>query len=164
MVPTPSLGVKRLVDHLHQQKVPIAVATSSYRSAYDLKTQNHQALFSLFQTVVCGDDPEIKHGKPAPDIFLLAASRLKEATGNGDKLENSTKQFLVFEDSPSGVQAAVNAKMRVVWIPDCNLPQNGDVTADEVLGSMQDFDPSRWGLPPYPSESDSAEVQGTEES
>jgi len=40
-------------------------------------------------TVVCGDDPELKNGKPAPDIYLLAAQRLGV----------NPRECLVFEDA-----------------------------------------------------------------
>ena len=31
--------------------------------------------FSCFGHTVCSDDPDVKHGKPAPDIYFVAASR-----------------------------------------------------------------------------------------
>jgi hypothetical protein len=55
------------------------VATSSGSESVDVKTKNHQALFQLFHHVVMGSsDAEVKHGKPAPDIFLVAAQRFPD--------------------------------------------------------------------------------------
>ena len=57
----------------------------SYRSNkkhFELKTQSHRELFSLMHHVVNGDDPEVKQGKPSPDIFL-AASKCFEVCENG---------------------------------------------------------------------------------
>ena len=61
--------------HLHSHGVPIAVATSSSSNSYGLKISKKMELFSLFAHSVCSDDKEMKHGKPAPDIYLIAASR-----------------------------------------------------------------------------------------
>lgn len=100
-------GAPEFVAGLKQRGVRLAVATSSYRALFELKTAKHP-WFSLFDVVVCGDDPELERPKPAPDIFLLAAQRL------GVEAQNS----VIFEDSPAGVQAAVATEARVVALVD----------------------------------------------
>ena len=62
-------------------------------------------LLSLFQTIITPRD--VKRGKPAPDMFLLAAERM------GVKPEDC----LVFEDGQSGLDAAKAAGMASVFIP-----------------------------------------------
>lgn len=142
----PLPGVLRFVRHLKSQDFPIAVATSSHRSAFNVKTQNNQALFSLFgNQITCGDDDPLWKGKPHPDIFLGAAKSLStEASA-------SPRSCLVFEDAPSGVQAALNAGMRVVWIPDPNLSIDTDIASKcfKVLKSMSEFEPEWIGLPSF---------------
>lgn len=45
----------------------------------ELKTRNHMALFDLFHHKVMGtSDPEVVNGKPAPDIFFVAARRFPD--------------------------------------------------------------------------------------
>ncbi len=59
----------------------------------------------LFDAEATGDD--VERGKPAPDLFLLAASRLGVEPA----------ACVVFEDAPLGVAAAVAAGMRVIAVP-----------------------------------------------
>jgi len=67
------------VKHLHQNNIPIALATGSHRSVFDIKISRYQQFFSLFHHVVCGSsDPDVEHGKPHPDIFLVAAQRFED--------------------------------------------------------------------------------------
>ncbi|KAJ3228379.1 Pseudouridine-5'-phosphatase [Clydaea vesicula] len=144
----PLPGVLKLVKHLKKHNIPICVATSSYKKAYDLKIKNNQELFSLFEEkVICGDDKDITNGKPYPDIFLAAARKLGKTINAMDE----NRDCLVFEDAPSGVLAGLNAKMRVCWIPDKKLKLDEQLTGlvDSVIFSMEDFVPENFGLPKF---------------
>ena len=124
-------GVIKLVEHLAQHNIPQAIASSSSQQNFELKTVNHQDWLKHFQLFTLGDDPEIQQGKPAPDIFLLTAQRMNA------KPENC----LVFEDSLSGMKAAIAAGMSVVVIPDPLFDQQLFSAADIVLNSIQEFNP-----------------------
>lgn len=147
----PLPGVERLVHHLKQHNIPIAVATSSHLEAFKLKTMNNESLFSLFDVIVTGDDPSIKRGKPAPDIFLEAGKRLLQLDSFDSEDQQLTKSFLVFEDAPSGVRAALNANMHVCWVHDKMLTLDPELSksASAVMDSMEKFEPHNFGLPAY---------------
>lgn len=138
-------AAEKLVRHLHKHGVPIALASGSDQHNFELKTKNHQELFSLFHhSVLSSSDPEVKHGKPAPDCFLVAAARFKDPP----KPEN----VLVFEDAPNGVEAACAAGMQVIWVPDPRADRSALQQKSEViLDSLEDFRPEDFGLPPYSS-------------
>ncbi len=123
-------GTVNLVEHLANHNVPQAIATSSSRQNFEMKTVQHQDWLKHFELFTFGDDPEIEQGKPAPDIFLLTAKRLNAQPEN----------CIVFEDSLSGMKAAIAAGMYVVVIPDPVFDKKLFSAADRVLNSMTEFD------------------------
>lgn len=87
-------GAARLVQHLAQCQVPLAIATSTPRASFEKKMAAHGAVLALFSAVVCGDDAGVSAGKPAPDIYQEAARQLGVACGDA----------LAIEDAPSGIE------------------------------------------------------------
>lgn len=96
----PTVAFARRVAATH----PIAVASGGPRKIV-LQSLKISGLKSLFPIVVTSDD--VAHGKPAPDMFLLAARRMNVAP----------EQCLVFEDAEPGIRAAKAAGMRWVRVP-----------------------------------------------
>ncbi|KAG6456126.1 hypothetical protein O3G_MSEX009580 [Manduca sexta] len=135
-------GAKKLVEHLHNRGIPIALATSSSRESVDLKMKNHKGLLQLFHHLTMGtSDPEVTKGKPDPCIFLVCASRFDE--------KPESENCLVFEDAVNGVKAACAANMPVVAVPDPRIDPQQLENATLVLKSLEDFQPELFGLPSY---------------
>jgi len=106
--------------------------------------------------IICADD--VKQGKPCPDVFLAAAKLLGRTVEDGDYPDvdetsrSERKKGLVFEDAILGVQAGLRAGMQVVWVPDIRLTALEDGKAlkpQQILTSLEEFQPEEWGLPPY---------------
>ncbi len=99
------LPIKPVVEYAerHLGHLPMAVASGGLRHVV-VRTLQVLGLEGLFPVVVTAED--VTHGKPAPDTFLLAAERLGvEPT-----------KCLVFEDSPTGIEAADRAGMAHVHV------------------------------------------------
>jgi pseudouridine-5'-monophosphatase len=129
-------GAEALTRALASRGVPIAVATSSEKHLFESKTSRHGEWFSLFDAVVVGDDPRVKKGKPAPDVFLVAAAELGVAPAD----------CVVFEDAPAGLAAAHAAGMQVVAIPDRAMDRAPYKTADLVINAYANITPEDLGL------------------
>jgi len=132
-------GAKEMTTHFFKLGIPQAIATSSSSPMFEAKFEKHKKWFSQFTQIVRGDDPELKEGKPAPDIFLLAAKRLGV----------DPAECLVFEDAPTGTEAALAAGMSVVVVPDPNMDHSNYKNASQIISSLKDFDPEYWGLPKF---------------
>jgi HAD superfamily hydrolase (TIGR01509 family) len=126
--PTP--GAVELVQRCVALDIPMALATSSSRAAVALKTAPHPWLEAI-TTRVHGDDPALAAGKPAPDVFLLAAERLGVAPA----------QTWAFEDSPAGAQAARAAGCQVFVVPPAQISERERQQVypgiDRFLSSLQ---------------------------
>ena len=129
-------GARELTMALRAAEVPIAVATSSARPLYDLKTSRHGPWFAEFDVVLTGDDPRIARGKPAPDIYLLAAR----------ELGTDPVRCVAIEDAPAGVEAAHAAGMQVIAVPDPALGRDRVAAADMVLDSLVGLRPADLGF------------------
>ena len=94
-------GVKPFIHRLLSRGLKLAVASSSDGELIQ-QILAMSGLSPLFSALAAGD--EVANPKPDPEIFLLAARRLSV----------TPEACLVFEDSPSGVHAALAAGMEVV--------------------------------------------------
>jgi pseudouridine-5'-monophosphatase len=122
-------GAPELIAKLKARGCRLAVATSSFRPLFELKTRRH-SWFSHFDAIVCGDDPRVKNPKPAPDIFLAAAERLGV----------TADKCVIFEDSPSGVEAALASGARVIALVDPQMERTAYRGAHLVIEKYAELD------------------------
>ena len=125
----PMPGAIELVERCRVLEIPMAIATSSGKEAATIKLEPHGWLEPVMVRV-CGDDPKIKAGKPAPDLFLEAARRLGVAP----------EQCWAFEDAVAGAEAALAAGCRVFVVPAPGLGAHhypAEVTLLERLDDLE---------------------------
>ncbi len=107
---------RQILEQLKDAGFRLALATSTNRDRAEIELRE-AGIIGFFDTLAFGN--EVERGKPAPDIFLLAARRLGL----------SPEACAVLEDSPNGIRAAIDAGMEGLWIPDQILPQERPDTA-----------------------------------
>ncbi|VDM18246.1 unnamed protein product [Hydatigera taeniaeformis] len=145
-------GVQKLIEYFKENSIPMAVASGSMSQQVPHKMWNHREVWQHISHVVAsGDDPEVLRGKPSPDVFQVALKRFNDPLARPETT-------LVFEDAWNGVQAGLAAGMFVVWVPEAfegpNFPADADLNEEEKtrvirLNSLEEFDPSLFGLPHY---------------
>lgn len=125
--PEPMPGVLALLEASRALGLKIGLASSSKIKAIELIV-TCLGIKDYFSTLTSGD--EVEHGKPAPDIFTLAARRLDTEPHN----------CLVIEDSQNGVKAAKSAGMNCLAVP-CEATRHQDHSqADLIVSNLLDLD------------------------
>ena len=140
-------GVQKLVRHLGESGVPMAIATNMKADQFRGGMGRVVGFdFKNFSHYVCGgDDPEVEDNKPAPDVYLVCAKRFRPEPISLDRC-------VVFEDSIRGITGAIGSGMKTVLISDEKSSQF-DAIRDQitvVVNSFDEFRPESVGLPPYP--------------
>jgi HAD superfamily hydrolase (TIGR01509 family) len=110
---------------------PLGLATSSNRPVIDAFLAA-SGLADQFRVTVSAE--EVAHGKPAPDVYVAAASMLG--------VDPATAAAV--EDSSNGLRAAAAAGMVVVAVPNQEFPPAADALAlaDTVLSSLRELTPA----------------------
>jgi len=100
----PMPGAVELLDNLQTAAMPVAVATSALRDYADF-VLTRLSLKQRFQFVLTSQD--VHRGKPDPEIYLVAAERLRLRP----------PAMMVLEDSANGCRAAIAAGAFTVAVP-----------------------------------------------
>ena len=119
----PMPGLHAAVDRLAGAGLPMAVASSGTRAYVDHVLERLRVR-AAFAAVVSGE--EVRHGKPDPEIYLLAAERLHADPGD----------CVAIEDTTHGIAAARGAGMRAVAV---THPMNATLdlsAADAVVADL----------------------------
>lgn len=104
-------GVEKVLDFLTANNVPMALGSASKNARPILKSLK---IYDRFSAIVDGND--VKKAKPDPEVFLLAA----------EKLRLGPEECLVFEDAFAGITAANSAGMLSIGIGDKEILKEAD--------------------------------------
>lgn len=125
----------KFLNQLKSRNFKTAVATSAPRANLDLIIKALK-IEDEMDSMMSSED--VKHHKPDPEVYLKSAERVGVAPSH----------CIVFEDSFSGVSAALNAGMKVVGVlsthtkeqlPPCNFYINdySEVNVDKILDLLK---------------------------
>jgi HAD superfamily hydrolase (TIGR01509 family) len=135
-------GAQAAVERL-AERWPLGLASSSNRELIDLAL-DLMGIAQHFRTTVSSE--EVARGKPAPDVYLEAASRLGI----------DPHRAAAIEDSHNGIRSAKAAGMRVIAIPNRHFPPDEEALAraDVVLNELAELSPDAVsaGAPCRPSD------------
>jgi HAD superfamily hydrolase (TIGR01509 family) len=120
-------GAAEALEALRSAGLPLAVASSTPRRLVELSLAHH-GVRPRFAHVVSAE--EVVHGKPAPDVFLLAMSRLGVPPASS----------IVVEDSLPGIAGANASGALSVWMRNDNQPEAGAIAARSI-GSLAELLP-----------------------
>ncbi len=116
-------GISSLLQALRSRGLPLGLASSSKRRWIEAGLEA-TGLGRYFGAIVSGD--EVAHGKPEPDIYLAAC----------DRLRIDPHRAVAVEDSPTGIQAAKGAGMRVIAVRTGYTRRLPLAEADRVVDSV----------------------------
>ena len=119
----PNPGLFELIDLLTGSGIKLGVASNSFRKYVTLALESLGVIDS-FACVITAED--VEQGKPAPDIYLLAAQCLG----------TEPECCLALEDSPAGMIAALSAGMSCAVIPNQHIKGANFSDATYVFSSL----------------------------
>jgi len=120
----PLAGVRELLDALRNAGVPCAVGTSTPRENV-ATVMRITGLEDCFDGISAAED--VTEGKPAPDVFLVAARSIRRPPA----------ACVVFEDAPVGIEAGLRAGMKTVGVATTHPPETL-ANAHHVVTSLED--------------------------
>ena len=116
--------VEELLKYLRENNYKIAVASSS--DTADIKNNLEKTKLEKYIDEIASG-AEVENGKPAPDVFLLAAERLGV----------DAKDCLILEDSKAGIKAGKASGAMVFMVPDMfTVDKECEDTADRILTNL----------------------------
>jgi HAD superfamily hydrolase (TIGR01509 family) len=124
-------GVRTWLERLRAAGVPCAIGSSTHRANIDLSL-GLLGLADFFSVIVTAED--VTRGKPDPQVFLTAASRIQRVP----------EWCVVFEDAFVGIEAARAGGMRVVGVATTH-PVEALRETDRAVARLDELDTTEVG-------------------
>ncbi|MEQ1841165.1 MAG: HAD family phosphatase [Verrucomicrobiales bacterium] len=126
----PLPGVVTLLEELAANGIPCSVGSSTPHE--NIRTvMEITGIGPLFAAVTAAED--VRHGKPDPEVFLIAASRIGREPGD----------CVVFEDAHVGIEAARRGGMKVIGVATTHPAESLAGSTDLVVGRLTEMTVTR---------------------
>ena len=121
-------GVDELLRRIRNWPIKCAIASGRTRP-YVIDGLTRLDVIDVFSVIVTPEDLVTSEGKPDPEIFLIAASKLKIEPRN----------CLVLEDAPHGIEAAKAAGMKAIFVPNAKFVNTYHEKADLIIKNLHEL-------------------------
>jgi HAD superfamily hydrolase (TIGR01509 family) len=123
----PIEGIRELLSALKNKNIPTAIASSSPRDFIEIVVAKFE-LQDYFSYILSGE--EVENGKPAPDVYIETAKKLRV----------QPKDCIVIEDSKNGVLAAKAAGMKCIGFENINSGDQDLSKADFIVNGITEIE------------------------
>lgn len=103
-------GLNELLEYLKTNGYKIGIASSSKMERVEERFVQSGLSNEPFEVIISGD--MVDEPKPCGDVYRMCC----------EKLDVSPSEAIALEDSESGLLSAIDAGVRVIWIPDIKMP------------------------------------------
>jgi len=118
-------GLNEFLEYAHKKSIKMAIASAAIQSNVDFVLDGTN-IRNYFSAIITAEN--VKVSKPDPTCFLKAA----------EDLTVDPADCLVFEDTPKGVEAALNAGMKALVITTIHEPAEFEQYSN-VIGFHKDY-------------------------
>lgn len=116
----PHKGLEDFLKYIKQINTKVALGTSAPTRNVDF-VLDHLNLRSYFDVIV--DGPQVRRGKPDPEVYLLCV----------EKLGLKSQDCIVFEDSLAGLESALRAGCRAIGVATSHRPEELTGKTNEII-------------------------------
>jgi HAD superfamily hydrolase (TIGR01509 family) len=120
-------GVRGLLERLRVAAVPCYIGSSTHRRNIELILKRLE-IEGYFGGMVTAED--VSRGKPDPEVFLKAAERI----------QREPRYCVVFEDSLSGIEAAIAGGMKTVGVATTHDRKTLESKVDRVVERLDELE------------------------
>jgi len=120
-------GVREFISSLHEKDIKVCLVTSSDAIKMQTVIEKCPEIKNYFPNMVIATD--VRHAKPAPDCYSLAAKKCRV----------EPQYCLVFEDSFAGIQAGQKAGMEVIALSTTNPKDVLQTKVTRVIPNFKNF-------------------------